>query len=311
MPYLNAILEGVGIEFASSFQGVMGNGKEIGFWIDRWIGEVRLCDRFPRLYHLDSSKEGRVADKGRWVDSEWVWEWDWVREPRGRVIREFDELINLLQNVVVDNECRDRWKWTIHEDGVFTVKDLTKMVEERTLRIEIGGQETLWSKLVPKKVNIFVWRALKGRIPVREELDKRGIDLDTTLCPCCDSVVESCVHSLVLCNFAMSVWEKIFNWWKVGNVNAFSIEEMFALNGNVVIPNLSSQLWQAVIWSSGYWIWKVRNERVFKGKVSSINKIVQDIKLKSFEWITRRSRKSSGIDWQQWIIDPLKCRLQK
>ncbi|GKC80277.1 transposon TX1 [Tanacetum coccineum] len=102
-------LEGIGIEFPLSFKGVVGNGKEIGFWLDRWAGEGKLCDRFPRLYHLDSSKEGRVADKGRWVDSEW----------------------------------RDQWRWTLREDGVFTVKDLTKIVEEISLRTENGGQETL------------------------------------------------------------------------------------------------------------------------------------------------------------------------
>nr|GEV63738.1 RNA-directed DNA polymerase, eukaryota, reverse transcriptase zinc-binding domain protein [Tanacetum cinerariifolium] len=42
---------------------------------------------------------------------------------------------------------------------------------------------------------------------VREELDKRGIDLDLLLFPCCDNVVESCNHSLVLCDLAMKVWE--------------------------------------------------------------------------------------------------------
>ncbi|GJS29222.1 reverse transcriptase domain, reverse transcriptase zinc-binding domain protein [Tanacetum coccineum] len=228
------------------------NMRRVGAWnpvIDKFkkrlaeidgAGEGKVCDRFLRLYHLDSSKEGRVADKGRWVDSEWrwEWEWEWVREIRGRVCKEFDDLMNLLQNVLIHNDCRDQWRWTLREDGVFTVKDLTKMVEEISLRIENGGQETLWNKWVPKKVNIFVWRALKGRILVREELDRRGIDLDTTLCPCCDSVAESCVHSLVLCNFAMSVWKKIFNWWKLGNVNAFSIGEIFAANGNVDILSI-------------------------------------------------------------------------
>ncbi|GKB91655.1 reverse transcriptase domain, reverse transcriptase zinc-binding domain protein, partial [Tanacetum coccineum] len=223
-------------------------------------------------YHLNSRKE-READKRRYVDYEWRWEWEWVREIRGRGY-------------------------------------LTKLVEEIMLRIENGGQETLWNKWVPKKVNIFIWRVLKGRIPVWEELDRRGIDLDTTLYPCCDSVVESCVHSLVFCNFVMSVWEKIFSLWKLGSVNAFSIGEIFTANGNVVISNYSSHLWQAVIWTSGYFIWKMRNERIFKGKVSSITKIVQDIQLKRFEWITRRTRNSSEFDWHQWIGEPLKCRLQ-
>ena len=184
-------------------------------------------------------------------------------------------------------------------------------MDDKILRLESGIQETLWNKLVPKKVNIFVWRALKGRIPVREELDKRGIDLDTLLCQCCDSMVESCSHCLVLCNLAMSIWEKIFKWWKVGNINAFSIGELFISNGNVDIPNHSFRLWQVVIWTSGYYIWKERNTRVFKGKVSSTNKIVQDIQLKSYEWITRRSKKKIEMDWQLWLFDPLRCRITK
>lgn len=115
------------------------------------------------------------------------------------------------------------------------------------------------------------------------ELDKSGIDLDSSLCPWCDSAVESCEHSLVWCNFARSVWEKVYRWWKVGDVNAFPIGELFASNGNVDIPNHAIRLWQAVRWTSGYYIRKERNFRVFKGKVSSINKLFQDIQLKSFE----------------------------
>ncbi|GJT52025.1 hypothetical protein Tco_0978182 [Tanacetum coccineum] len=49
--------------------GVVGNGSNIGFWVDRWVGDMRLCERFPRLYHLDRRKEGRVAKKGKWVDN--------------------------------------------------------------------------------------------------------------------------------------------------------------------------------------------------------------------------------------------------
>nr|GEW67660.1 hypothetical protein [Tanacetum cinerariifolium] len=56
-------LEGLEIEFSSSFMRVVGNGNEISFWIDRWVGGVMLCDRFSRLYHLDRRKEGRVVEK--------------------------------------------------------------------------------------------------------------------------------------------------------------------------------------------------------------------------------------------------------
>ncbi|GJR95889.1 transposon TX1, partial [Tanacetum coccineum] len=67
---------------------------------------------------------------------------------------------------------RDRWRCTLQDDGGFTVKALSKIVEEKILRVENGAQETLWNKWVPKKVSIFIWRALEGRLPVRKELDK-------------------------------------------------------------------------------------------------------------------------------------------
>ncbi|GJR70222.1 reverse transcriptase domain, reverse transcriptase zinc-binding domain protein [Tanacetum coccineum] len=184
-------LEGLGVEFSDSFVGELGDGRDISFWIDRWVDNRRLCDRFPRLYHLDRRKEGSVFDKGSWL---------------------------------------------LGEDGEFKVKELSRLIEVKNLHGESGGQATVWNKLVPLKVNIFVWRALKGRLPVRMELDRRGIDLDWVFCPSCNNSVESCAHSLVTCDLAMSVWEKIFSWWKLGIVNAFTIDEFFSSYGNVNIP---------------------------------------------------------------------------
>ncbi|GKC73819.1 RNA-directed DNA polymerase, eukaryota, reverse transcriptase zinc-binding domain protein [Tanacetum coccineum] len=222
-----------------------------------------MCDRFSRLFHLDRSNDCSVREKGSWENGVWVWKWDWGRNIRGRVCKELDDLVYVLQNVVISNNCRDRWRWTLFDDGEFKVKDLTGLTEDKILHVESGGQETLWNKLVPKKVNIFASRALKGRLLVREELDKRGIDLDSMLYLSCNDVVESCSHCLVTCDLAMSVWDKIFNWWKLGRVNAFSLEEFFSYNGNVNIPNIISCVWKAVIWTSDYYIWKERNTRVF------------------------------------------------
>ena len=44
-------------------------------------------------------------------------------------------------------------------------------------------------------------------------------------------------------------------------------------------------------------------------KMSSTNKIVQDIKLKSLEWIVRKSNKYKAIDSQHWLWDPQNIKL--
>ncbi|GKA62084.1 hypothetical protein Tco_0761603 [Tanacetum coccineum] len=78
------------------------------------------------------------------------------------------------------------------------VKALSRLVEEKVLRLENSSQETLWNNLVPKKIIIFELKALKGRLPAQEK-----IDLDSVLCPSCDNIVEFCVHGLVL----LSCWD--------------------------------------------------------------------------------------------------------
>ncbi|GJU96848.1 reverse transcriptase domain, reverse transcriptase zinc-binding domain protein [Tanacetum coccineum] len=236
-------IDGLGVDFTSSCVGVMGDGRDIRI------------------------KEVNVMDRGFWDDSRWVWEWDWVRDIRGRVCKELEDLLGALQHVVVSNNCRDRWRWSLDEDGKFTVKELSRLIEEKIILSDNRDQETPWNKLVPKKVNIFVWRALRRRLPVRVELDKRGIDLDSVLCPCCNNIVETGAHSLITCDLAMSVWDKIFDWWKVRSVNAFTIDEFFSSNRNLNVPNYFSRVWQVVIWSIGYYIWKERNSRVFGNKL--------------------------------------------
>ena len=79
------------------------------------------------------------------------------------------------------------------------------MVDDLSLKVVGSKQEMLWNKLVPKKVDIFIWRALNRRIHVHVELNKRGIDLDFVLCPCCGDNVETYEHILVNCNVAISV----------------------------------------------------------------------------------------------------------
>lgn len=86
--------------------------------------------------------------------------------------------------------------------------------------------------------------------------------------------METCAHCLVTCDLAMSVCTKLFNWWKVGNVSAFTIEVILFHSGNVNVPSSLSGIWEAVIWTSGYFIWKERKARVFGNKLSSANKIL-------------------------------------
>ncbi|XP_071694366.1 uncharacterized protein [Rutidosis leptorrhynchoides] len=139
-----------------------------------------------------------VSIKDRITEDGFVWQWR--HTPPGRAAGEFVELNRLLSECSFDRSRKDKWRWSMSTDGSFKVKILVSKIDQLILPPVYPQQITLRNNLVPKKVDIFVWRALLKRLSVRVELDRRGIDLHSVLCPVCDDVVESVDHSIIFCN---------------------------------------------------------------------------------------------------------------
>nr|GEV07453.1 reverse transcriptase domain, reverse transcriptase zinc-binding domain protein [Tanacetum cinerariifolium] len=59
----------------SSIKYKVGDDSLIRFWIDTWVGDSPLRDRFNRLFHLENSKECLIQDRF----SNGSWSWDWIR----------------------------------------------------------------------------------------------------------------------------------------------------------------------------------------------------------------------------------------
>ncbi|PWA60768.1 hypothetical protein CTI12_AA379350 [Artemisia annua] len=61
---------------------------------------------------------------------------------------------------------------------------------------------TLWCNDVPKKVNMFAWRVMLDRLPIRYNLTRREIEIESILCPTCGVGMEILSHALFACFFA-------------------------------------------------------------------------------------------------------------
>ncbi|GJV85609.1 hypothetical protein Tco_1525507 [Tanacetum coccineum] len=161
-------LDKIGIHLSSSFEWEVGSGNAIMFWEDNLIGI-----------------------KGFWRRT--IGEWNWVGSAdliRGRAITDMHNLSNLVQDIQLKKDTKDKCKCRLNDGGSFTVKGFRNMVDSKILE----------------------------RIPVRVILDNMGIDLHSVLCPCCEESIELLDHCFVLCPKVKPIWDRVLQWWDVGIV---------------------------------------------------------------------------------------------
>ncbi|PWA34445.1 hypothetical protein CTI12_AA619030 [Artemisia annua] len=191
-----------GIVPHSSLKRRVNNGISTKFWTQTWIGNTSLQHQFPRLFRLATNKDCTIRDC--WNNG-WVLEWSRSINS-GTLATHILSLQSLLDTCSL-NDSDDTWTWSIGNPS-FTVKATREHIDHFVLPDNI--YETRWNRFLPKKINIFIWRVLRDRLPTRWNLSRKGIDLDTISCPICDSGVESIEHILWFCSLATSIWHRVF-----------------------------------------------------------------------------------------------------
>lgn len=124
---------------------------------------------------------------------------------RGRLGGDFQALTNDVSAVLLQQNVSDRWQWIMGGKDVYSVKGVRQLVEELKTQNSHRQQETFWSSLIPKKINIFGWRLERDRLPVLTKLVEKGIDVPSVLCPRCLEEQETVVHSLLICKRVVNV----------------------------------------------------------------------------------------------------------
>ncbi|GKB84663.1 RNA-directed DNA polymerase, eukaryota, reverse transcriptase zinc-binding domain protein [Tanacetum coccineum] len=130
----------------------------------------------------------------------------------------------IRRKVIRINSNQDVWQWKFVDEESFTVRSVRNSLE--VILLPFSSTATRWCKILPIKVNVFVWRAMLNRLPTRLNLDRRGIDMDSLLCPCCNSIVKDNNHVFYSCNVALELWNKIAVWL---DLHILGFNNMFAM----------------------------------------------------------------------------------
>ncbi|KAM0910182.1 hypothetical protein ACQ4PT_014329 [Festuca glaucescens] len=184
----------------------IGDGTHVNIWSDQWLNRKDAAKTItPRGRCLLT----RVSDLIDPVTNKWdvnllrnnFWEID-VKAILATPLRE---------------DFEDYYAWLFEESGVFTVKSAYKL----HVRLRDGSMQSssnpeltekfwkdVWKLECTPKIKQFIWRLSHNSLPLKKNLERRGVKCDT-LCVCCGRLDEYGAHLFVKCKAVKPIWEAL------------------------------------------------------------------------------------------------------
>ncbi|GKD48854.1 RNA-directed DNA polymerase, eukaryota, partial [Tanacetum coccineum] len=138
--------------------------------------------------------------------------------------------------------------------------------------------ETRWVRFVPIKVNIFIWRARQDCLPTRVNLVRRGINVDSCVCPICSSGEDEINHILFRCDLAQQVLRRICRWWELDPSYWITFQEWYAWFSSIRFSSKSKSLLEGTFFVAWWHIWRIRNRIIFEGVLPRRSEIYLSLK---------------------------------
>ncbi|GJW56322.1 RNA-directed DNA polymerase, eukaryota [Tanacetum coccineum] len=289
-------LKDSGFDFSSHCKKRIGDGSCTSFWYDIWLADAPLCVQFPRLFALELDKEIVVANKMGASSVSASFRRD-VRDGAER--QQWDDLSSIMNSVVLSSS-KDRWTCDLSGDGEFKVKVIRNFIDD--LFLPSSDVETRWVKFIPIKVNVFSWRARRDRLPTRVNLSRRGVLLDSHLCPLCNAAMEDVQHVFFRCDVARVVLRKICRWWDLDWQEICSFSDWDAWFLSFRLSSRLKSILEGVFYVAWWRIWRLRNQVVFDASPPNRSTIFDDIVSWSFLWCS--SRCNRVFSWEYWLKIP-------
>ncbi|GKC47378.1 RNA-directed DNA polymerase, eukaryota [Tanacetum coccineum] len=213
------VLQGRGINVADYIRLKLGNGENTRFWVDNWYEGGVIKELFPRMFALELNKNATVSSKlnASSLDN------SFRRKARSGIEEMQLNSLAEISRMTTLVPCEDRYVWTLESDGVFSVASIRKEIDGN--RFQDVSLPTRWVKSVPIKVNIIAWKVKSNALPTRFNISRRGMDIDSIVCPICNAGVESTNHIFFQCVVVRQIMRKISSWWNIDYSDVNSYEE--------------------------------------------------------------------------------------
>ncbi|GLT75161.1 hypothetical protein SLA2020_469070 [Shorea laevis] len=183
----------------------------------------------------------------------------------------------------------------------YTTKHAYRFLEISSSCLDKSYCKIIWSPFTPSKVSIFAWRLFLNRLPTKDNLIIRGVDLASNPnCVLCGDYIDRAPQSY-LCHLPL--------FSKCLEVGLLLVGVPFILTANapLLITELCSLMdarkswncWALSILTTAWTIWYFRSGIVFNKLNWEENNIYDLIQAKTFCWIKGKS-KSIVFNFGDW-----------
>ncbi|GKA60253.1 RNA-directed DNA polymerase, eukaryota [Tanacetum coccineum] len=162
--------------------GVRTRWTSIVHEVDNWYEGSVIKELFPCMFALELNKNATVSSKlnASSLDN------SFRRKARSGIEEMQLNSLAEISRMTTLVPCEDRYVWTLESDGVFSVASIRKEIDGN--RFQDVSLPTRWVKSVPIKVNIIAWKVKSNALPTRFNVSRRGMDIDSIVCPICNAL---------------------------------------------------------------------------------------------------------------------------
>jgi hypothetical protein len=267
--------------FRSISKVTLGNGASAAFWMDLWLGDQTLQERFPNLFsHSTRPNISVAATLSLGLRTYLGPRLNAAAADDLRVLSHELSLVDLhldvsdlrdarLSNKKLSNKC-----FYVHSFRHLQIDDVATVV---------------WRSAAPLKCKIFCWLARRKRLPTNERRFRHHLTASAACLSC--NTVEDTDHLLLFCPRATEVWESFHLGFDPG---AYASLSDFCLQHSSSYEEATINT--AIAWS----IWKRRNALTFNNINEDLSfvtcRCIQDIRL----WAFRCNTPSSTSFLNSW-----------
>lgn len=277
----------LGKELLKSHMGkVIGNGMSTLIWDDPWIsltspsrpmGPPTVATQSLTVSHLICPTS-----------------LEWNKEKIKQILPDLeDEILEIKPSKL---GADDAYAWLPSKSGIYTAKsgyyssiNAHETNLQQDINKDVNWMKNVWHIHSSPKTKFFLWKALRGALPVGENLKLRKIN-ETATCPFCGEN-ESTLHLFFTCRFAKQVWDSApfkaplqFN-----RITSFR-EGIEATKELVCLPPTGIGLGPLPPWI--LWkIWLTRNQQIFEKRHDPPQETLSKAIYLAREWQLAQCRK--------------------